>query len=107
MQATGDYEKGLQLLVEVDQSAVQAFAANYDELKGDLYVELERLGEARTAYQSALRAGARSPLLQFKLDDITAAEVVENNIEQISAESEIVESNIEQSISDTSTSEVK
>ncbi len=107
MQATGEYEQGLQLIAEVDQSAVQGFAANYDELKGDLYVELERLGEARTAYQSALRAGARSPLLQFKLDDIAASEVVENNIEQSNAEPEVIESNIEESITETSTSDVK
>lgn len=86
MQATADYEKGLQLIAELDQSAVQGFAANYDELKGDLYVELERLDEARTAYQSAIRAGARSPLLQFKLDDIAAAEVVETDIEEISTD---------------------
>jgi predicted negative regulator of RcsB-dependent stress response len=86
MQATADYEKGLQLIVELDQSAVQGFAANYDELKGDLYVELERLDEARTAYQSAIRAGARTPLLQFKLDDIAAAEVIETEIEQSSTD---------------------
>ncbi|MCK5189165.1 MAG: tetratricopeptide repeat protein [Methylococcales bacterium] len=81
MLATDENEKGLQLIAEVDQSSAQGFSASYDELKGDLYVALDRLGEARTAYQSALRAGVKSPLLQFKLDDITAAEIVESNIE--------------------------
>lgn len=75
MQAKGEFEQGLQLIAEADTTA-EGFAPTYDELTGDLYVALDRLGEARTAYQRALRAGLRSPLLQFKLDDITAAEVV-------------------------------
>jgi predicted negative regulator of RcsB-dependent stress response len=77
MQAKGEFEQGLQLIAEADTKA-EGFAPTYDELTGDLYVALDRLGEARTAYQRALRAGLRSPLLQFKLDDITAAEVVAN-----------------------------
>ena len=79
LQALGEYEQGLQLIAKADQSTTEGFSASYDELTGDLYVALGRLGEARTAYQSALREGAKSPLLQFKLDDITAAEVFENN----------------------------
>lgn len=78
LQETNEYEKGLQLIAEVDQSTSQGFSASYDELTGDLYVALDRLGEARTAYQSALRAGANTPLLQFKLDDITAADIETN-----------------------------
>jgi len=74
--ATGENEKGLQLIAEADQATAKGFSASYDELKGDLYVALDRLGEARTAYESALREGAKSPLLQFKLDDITTTEVV-------------------------------
>ncbi len=71
--ATGEYEKGLQIIAQVDPASNEGFAARYDELTGDLYVALDRLGEARTAYQTALRAGSKSPVLQFKLDDITAA----------------------------------
>ncbi|WP_305906628.1 tetratricopeptide repeat protein [Methylomarinum sp. Ch1-1] len=78
MLATGDYEAGLKLIAEADPTATEGFGASYQELKGDLYVAMERLGEARTAYQSALRSGQGSPLLQFKLDDISAAEIVEN-----------------------------
>jgi len=81
MLATDENEKGLQTIAEVDQSSSQGFSASYDELTGDLYLQLGRLGEARTAYQSALRAGSNSPLLQFKLDDITAAEIIETNSE--------------------------
>lgn len=78
MLATGENEEGLQLIADVDQSSANGFSGSYDELTGDLYVALDRLGEARTAYQSALRAGIKSPLLQFKLDDITVAESVDN-----------------------------
>ena len=76
LHSTGEHEKGLQLISDVDQASAEGFTASFDELKGDLYVALNRLGEARTAYESALRAGSQSRLLQFKLDDITAAEVV-------------------------------
>jgi len=78
LQASNENEKGLQLIAEVDPSTSQGFSASYDELTGDLYVALDRLGEARTAYKSAVRSGSQSPLLQFKLDDITAAEVLSN-----------------------------
>ncbi len=74
--ATGKYEEGLQLIAAVDPSSSEGFSPVYEELTGDLYVALGRLAEARTAYKRALRVGSTSPLLQFKLDDITAAEVV-------------------------------
>lgn len=73
--ATGEYERGLQLIAEVDQAAAQQFAGNYEELKGDLYVALDRPVEARTAYQNAQRSGQASPLLQYKIDDLTAPEL--------------------------------
>lgn len=78
MLATADYETGLRLIAEADKSESQGFQAIYDELKGDLYLALDRIGEARTAYQSAMRSGQGSPLLPFKLDDISAADAVEN-----------------------------
>jgi len=78
MLATKEYEQGLQLIAEVDPASTKSFAASYEELTGDLYVALDRLGQARTAYQNALREGATSPLLQFKLDDIAAPETVSN-----------------------------
>ncbi len=77
MLATGEYEQGLQLINEVSTKAPASFAGNYDELVGDLYVALDRRDEARTAYESAIRNKHQSPLLQFKLDDLTAPEKVE------------------------------
>ena len=69
-------EQGLQIIADVDQSSLGGFEAIYEELKGDLYVAMGRVGEARTAYQAALNAGQSSPLLQFKLDDLTANDSV-------------------------------
>ncbi|MGR9072381.1 MAG: YfgM family protein [Gammaproteobacteria bacterium] len=76
--ATGEYEQGLQLIAEADFGGSKSFEAGYEELKGDLYLAMERLGEARTAYQNALRLGQTTPLLQYKLDDVTAPEIIEN-----------------------------
>lgn len=72
MLATKQYEEGLQLIAEVDPVTSEGYSASYDELQGDLYVALDRLDEARNAYQSAIRTGRASPLVQFKLDDISA-----------------------------------
>lgn len=77
MLATGEYEQGLQVINEVDANEAASYSANYDELVGDLYVALDRLDEARTSYQNALRNGQPSPLLQFKIDDLTAQEKLE------------------------------
>jgi predicted negative regulator of RcsB-dependent stress response len=77
MLATGEYEQGLQVINEVDAKEAISYSANYDELVGDLYVALDRLDEARTSYQNALRNGQSSPLLQFKIDDLTAQEKLE------------------------------
>jgi predicted negative regulator of RcsB-dependent stress response len=79
MLATGEYEQGLQIINEVDAKTSANYSANFDELVGDLYVALDRLDEARTSYQSALRNGQPSPLLQFKIDDLTAQEKSANN----------------------------
>jgi predicted negative regulator of RcsB-dependent stress response len=76
--ATGEYEQGLQTIAEIDSADANKFSANYEELKGDLYLALGRPAEARTAYQLALREGLASPLLQFKIDDLTTSEIVEN-----------------------------
>ena len=77
--AAGEYEQGLQLIAEKAPGSSENFAPLYEELKGDLYVALGRPGEARTAYQQALRSGLAMPLLQFKLDDLTAPEIVESS----------------------------
>lgn len=76
--ATGEFEKGLQLVGQIDPKKAAGFEGNYDELVGDLYVALDRIDEARTAYEKAIREGYNSPLLQFKLDDLTAPEKLES-----------------------------
>jgi predicted negative regulator of RcsB-dependent stress response len=76
MMATGEYEQGLQLINEVDPAVKAGFSASYDELAGDLYVAMDRIDEARTAYQNALSSGDQSPLLKIKLDDLTVPEPV-------------------------------
>jgi predicted negative regulator of RcsB-dependent stress response len=78
MLASKQYEQGLQLIAEVDPASTEGFAASYDELQGDLYVAMERLDEARNAYQSAIRTGQATPLVQFKLDDLAAAALSES-----------------------------
>lgn len=78
MLATGEYEQGLQVINGVDAKEAASFSANYDELVGDLYVALDRLDQARTSYQNAMRNGQPSPLLQFKIDDLAAQEKLEN-----------------------------
>ena len=77
MLASGEYEQGLQLINNVDPATSTSFSGNYDELVGDLYVALDRLDEARSSYQKALENGYKSPLLQIKIDDLTASEKAE------------------------------
>ena len=77
MLANKEYEQGLELINKVDPTSSASFSSNYDELVGDLYVALNRLDQARTSYQNALRNGSKSPLLQLKIDDLTAPERVE------------------------------
>ena len=69
---SAEYEQGLKLIAEVDPAKVEGFEASYDELEGDLYVAMDRLDEARNAYQNAIKTNQATPLTQFKLDDITA-----------------------------------
>lgn len=70
MLATGQYEEGLKLIAAVDPAKAEGFAVNYDELEGDLYVAMDRLDEARNAYQNAIKTGQATSFVQFKLDDI-------------------------------------
>jgi predicted negative regulator of RcsB-dependent stress response len=70
MLATGQHEAALQLIAEVDPAKSEGFSASYDELEGDIYVAMNRLDEARNAYQNAIRTGQANALTQFKLDDI-------------------------------------
>ncbi|MCL6415358.1 tetratricopeptide repeat protein [Aestuariirhabdus sp. Z084] len=68
-------EQALALIETADQGS---FVASYEEVKGDLYVALDRLDAARAAYQTALdtaRAnGQNRPVVQLKLDDLAVAQ---------------------------------
>jgi len=77
MMANKEYEQALQIINDIDPSTSVSFSGNYDELVGDLYVALDRLDQARTSYQNALRNGYQSQFLQLKIDDLTAHEKVE------------------------------
>ena len=78
MLANKEYEQGLKLINDIDPATSASFSGHYDELVGDLYVALNRLDQARTSYQNALRNGHQSPLLQMKIDDLTMPEKVES-----------------------------
>lgn len=69
----GKANEALQLIEPVTPGS---FAAAYDELKGDLYVALNRVDDARRAYGQALASKeqvADRATLQMKLDDLGAA----------------------------------
>jgi len=78
MLANKEYEQGLKLINAIDPATSASFSGDYDELVGDLYVALDRLDQARTSYENALRNGHQSPLLQMKIDDLTMPEKVES-----------------------------
>lgn len=70
--ADGQAQQALTLL---DNISMESYSAAYHEVRGDIYVLLNRPEEARTAYHSALDAMAGSDdsrLLQMKLDDLGA-----------------------------------
>lgn len=55
-----------------------AFAARYDDVRGDIYYEQERFDEARLAYEAALSGSAEAPVIdrvyvQAKLDALGGA----------------------------------
>ena len=75
--ATEEYDTGLQLIAEVNPTQAESFEGIYQELTGDLYVALDRRGEARTAYQNAVRKGRNTPLMQLKINDLTISEIIE------------------------------
>lgn len=77
MLATGESEPALKLISAVDAKQRKGYDGIYDELEGDAYVAMDRLDEARNAYQNAVRAGQASPLIQYKLDDIASPDLAQ------------------------------
>lgn len=70
MLAMGDSEAALNLMESVSDEAMGPYESMYEELKGDLYVNLHRLKDARMAYEKAKRSDAASPFLELKLNDL-------------------------------------
>ncbi|PCH63420.1 MAG: hypothetical protein COC19_01070 [SAR86 cluster bacterium] len=68
--AKGDIQAALDLVNSVEP---KTFEADYAELRGDIYVALERTTDAKDAYQAAQEAGASSITLQMKMDDLNEA----------------------------------
>ena len=67
-------EQAEQALKLLEGNALPAFVATREELRGDTLVMLERLAEARTAYeqaQKALSADAAAGSLLLKLDNLS------------------------------------
>lgn len=65
--AKGEAQRALDLLTTVSPGA---FEADFAEIRGDIYVALGRMSEARASYEEAREAGSTSDTLQMKLDDI-------------------------------------
>ena len=65
--AQGDAERALDLLNTLDPSA---FEAGFGELRGDIYLTLGRVVDARDAYTAAQQAGSSSDGLRMKLDNL-------------------------------------
>ena len=67
--------KTSEALTTLSQVTSDAFAAQRDELKGDLLVRQGDLAQARDAYKAAMESGenASNPVLKMKLDNLTQA----------------------------------
>jgi predicted negative regulator of RcsB-dependent stress response len=65
--AKGEAPRALALLAGLNPGA---FEAEYEEIRGDVYVALGQMTEAQASYQAARDAGSTSDTLQMKLDDI-------------------------------------
>jgi len=66
----GETEDALKLAESVAGKGSAEFAALCEELKGDIYIAMNRPEEARAAYLKARREGQPSPLLELKLTDL-------------------------------------
>ncbi len=62
--------EALQLLAGVNTSTTGQFEGQFEDIKGDALLQLNRPNEARTAYQRAQELGLQSGYLKMKLDDL-------------------------------------
>ncbi|MBM7073720.1 hypothetical protein SOPP22_10190 [Shewanella sp. OPT22] len=67
--------KTSEALTTLSQVTSDSFAAQRDELKGDLFVRQGDLAQAKDAYEAAMGSGenAANPVLKMKLDNLTQA----------------------------------
>ena len=65
--AKGESERALNLVNGIDP---KAFEAGFAELRGDIYVPMGRIVDARDAYIAAQQAGSSNDGLRMKLDDL-------------------------------------
>lgn len=68
--ALGETEEALKIASASEHSKADKFDTLFEELKGDIYMALNRPEEARAAYQNARREGQSSPVLELKLTDL-------------------------------------
>jgi predicted negative regulator of RcsB-dependent stress response len=57
-------------LVTIDKVLDQAFAAQQQEIKGDIYLAQKFFDKARAAYSAALQANSANTILKMKLDNL-------------------------------------
>jgi predicted negative regulator of RcsB-dependent stress response len=64
-------------LALIENTEAGGFSASYEEVKGDIYLRLNRLDDARKAYAIAIseveRSGLANPVLTMKLEDLAVA----------------------------------
>ena len=67
--AQGDAQRALDLVNSVDP---KTFEAGFSELRGDIYLALDREADARDAFLAAQEAGSQSEALRMKLDNLAS-----------------------------------
>ena len=71
-------ENAERALVLIENTDAGGYRASYEEVKGDIYLRLNRLDDARKAYATAMseveRLGLANPVLAMKIDDLAVAE---------------------------------
>ncbi|WJG10516.1 tetratricopeptide repeat protein [Aliiglaciecola sp. LCG003] len=65
-----EYDKALATLALIAQ---ESFVSQVAEIKGDVYVNQQKIEDARKAYNESLAADANNQLVKMKLDDLSVA----------------------------------
>lgn len=68
--ALSQFDEAMASLTLVTQDA---FAAQVDEIKGDIYVNQEQFDDAKKAYNDSLKINANNQLVKMKLDNLAVA----------------------------------